>query len=161
MQIIAIDPGSAQSAAVCMGEDYRPGLFAKASNEAVLDWLRSVDPVDAVVIEQVVSYGMPVGKTVFDTCVWVGRFTEAACRRGMRVEGLERPSVKLHLCGQRRAKDANIRRALIDRFARHDLKTGKGTKQTPDWFYGFSADVWQAYALGVAWMDGAGKEKEA
>jgi hypothetical protein len=46
-----------------------------------------------------------------------------------------------------KAKDGNIRQALIDRFG------PVGTKKNPGWFYGFSGDVWQAYAVGVTYAD--------
>ena len=45
---------------------------------------------------------------------WAGRFAEAAHR--VPVVMLPRRAVKLALCGDSRAKDANIRQALIDRF---------------------------------------------
>ena len=44
-------------------------------------------------------------------------------------------------------KDGNVRQALIDRFG------VVGTKKDPGWFYGFHADIWQAYAVGVTYMD--------
>lgn len=150
MKVLAIDPGNRQSA-WCMidGETLKPISFGKEENQVVLDSVQHLS-YDSIVIERVASYGMAVGRDVFETCEWVGRFTQAA---RVPPDYVYRQEEKLHICGDSRAKDANIRRALIDRFAQHDLKNGKGTKKNPDWFYGFSADVWQAYAVAVTYVE--------
>ena len=102
----------------------------------------------------IASYGMAVGKTVFDTCRWVGRF-EALFMSQHYIEPtlIYRLEEKQHICKDSRAKDSNIRRALIDRFAEHDLKRGTGTKKNPDWFYGFKKDIWAAYAVGLTYIE--------
>lgn len=157
--ITAIDPGTAQSAFCSIDRGtYRPVAFAKIDNERLLMSLRLV-PIETVVIERLACYGMPVGREVLETCEWVGRFSEAACRAGKAVHYVYRQDEKMTLCHNVRANDATIKRALIDRFAKHDLRSGKGTKATPDWFYGFAADVWQAYAVGVTWLDRLREEK--
>ena len=150
MKVLAIDPGNRQSA-WCMidGETLKPLSFGKEENQVVLDAVQHLS-YDRIVIERVASYGMAVGRDVFETCEWVGRFTQAA---RVPPDYVYRQEEKLHICGDSRAKDTNIRRALIDRFAKHDLKNGKGTKKNPDWFYGFSADVWQAYAVAVTYVE--------
>ena len=150
MKVLAIDPGNRKSA-WCMidGETLKPLSFGKEENQVVLDAVQHLS-YNRIVIERVASYGMAVGRDVFETCEWVGRFTQAA---RVPPDYVYRQEEKLHICGDSRAKDTNIRRALIDRFAQHDIKNGKGTKKNPDWFYGFSADVWQAYAVAVTYVE--------
>ena len=148
--IIAIDPGNIESAYCIMEHDLKPVEFGKVKNEELLTMLEMATYDYKTVIEMIASYGMPVGKEVFDTCVWIGRFDHASFHPASFVY---RKDVKMHLCGTMKAKDSNIRQALIDRFARHDFKNGKGTKKKPDWFHGFSNDVWQAYAVGITYFD--------
>lgn len=159
LRVLAIDPGNVESA-FCLvdSEDLRPESFDKVENKELLYRLREFLPFnpegpDVVVIERVASYGMAVGKEVFQTCEWIGRFAEASERAGVPVHYILRQEEKLHICHDSRAKDGNIRRSLIDRFAIHDLKNGKGTKKNPDFFYGFRADVWAAYAVALTWIE--------
>ena len=150
--IIAIDPGSEQSAWVC----YNPhsgGIraFATVPNDHLRAVLRNLAPnVERVVIEQVESFGMPVGRDVFETVYWSGRFAEAA--HPLTVDRIGRKAVKLALCGSARAKDPNIRAALIDRYGGSKAEA-IGTKANPGPLYGISGDVWSALAVAVAYVD--------
>jgi hypothetical protein len=147
--VLAIDPGPVESAYVLIDTRGTPLSFAKVPNEALRDVLR-FDRLGRmahhVAIEMVASYGMPVGAEVFETCVWIGRFAETSV---VDAQLVYRRDVKLHHCQSARAKDANITQALVDRFAPGQPNHGKGTKAAPGWFYGFKADIWQAYALAV------------
>ena len=99
-----------------------------------------------VVIEKIESYGMAVGAEVFDTVFWAGWFAEAVHR--VPVVLLPRRAVKLALCGDSRAKDANIRQALLDRFGG---SAAVGRKASPGPLYGISRDVWSALAIAVTY----------
>jgi len=153
--IFAIDPGNTESGWCIIDADRRPLWFGKDSNADVLrmcyGYLPDEIEADVRAVEMVASYGMAVGKEVFETCVWIGRFSEAMTD-GLG-EGLPdlvyRRDIKLHHCHDSRAKDGNVRQALVDRFALGQKNHGKGTKAEPGWFYGFHADIWQAYALAV------------
>lgn len=148
MAIFAIDPGNVESAyAIIEMPEFRLVEYGKMANEDLLEIVKRTPwAVFDLAIEMVASYGMPVGKDVFETCVWIGRFIQEAATKHHFVY---RKDEKIHLCFDSRAKDSNIRQALIDRYAKFDFKNGKGTKKNPDTFYGVSKDVWQAIAVGV------------
>lgn len=150
MKLMAIDPGNRMSAYVLLDTDTRNILAkGKVDNETMRNHLM-VMFYEAVVIEQIAAMGMAVGAEVFETCVWSGRFIECAVRRSIPWHRLKRTEIKIHLCGSMRAKDGNIRQALIDRYGGPDAI---GRKANPGRLYGVSADIWSALAVGTVWAD--------
>lgn len=159
MIVLAIDPGNEQSAYVRYDTVSRKlASFAVLSNEVMIRMLR-LDAAEAghLAIEMIASYGMAVGREVFETCVWIGRFIEAT-KTGYTL--VYRRQIKMHLCGNNTAKDSNIRQALIDRFGPgRDKAIGK--KKTPGPLYGVANDAWSALAVAVTWADIAAVSKAA
>jgi len=155
MYILAIDAGSTESGyAIITMPDFRVVTFGKEENNKLLEMISIPPYTDAVALEMVASYGMAVGKDVFETCVWIGRFEQQLRNKGQaNINYIYRKDEKMNLCGSMKAKDSNIRQALIDRYAKFDFKNGKGLKKNPDTFYGVSKDVWQAIAVGVTYWD--------
>lgn len=156
VKILALDPGDTYTGyALIEMPEFKLTEFGKVENkDLIYDLTEKVSLCDVCAIEMIASYGMPVGKSVFDTCVWIGRFWQriaGACP--VPVDFIYRKDEKISICGSMKAKDANIRQELINRYARHDFKTGKGTKADPDTFYGVAADAWQAIAVGVTWYE--------
>lgn len=159
--ILAIDPGTTESAYVLLNPELKPVAFAKLKNDELIDEAiqqikrnkggNVADGVD-VAIEMVSSYGMPVGREVFETCVWIGRFWE---KLGLfpNKAFIYRKDEKLTICHSPKANDATIRQALVDRFAYGYSNHGKGTKDNPSVFYGFSKDCWAAMAVGTTYHD--------
>jgi hypothetical protein len=149
--LLAIDPGNTHSAYVVLSWFGTVLAKGKVPNEEMLTIIRdvTVDGPEHLAIEMVSSYGMAVGETVFETVLWTGRFIEAF-EHGHGKDTwtkVKRMEVKMNLCHNSRAKDANIRQALIDRFGE------PGTKKNPGPTYGFAADMWAALAVGVTWQD--------
>jgi len=149
MRILAIDPGTTQSAFMLFDKDADNPIIEKGimeNGEMILTLFRRKAGdfgKDHLVIESIASYGMPVGKEVFATCIWIGRFIQAFlnaypfCPWSL----LARQQIKLTLCKSARAKDANVRQALIDIYG------PPGTKKNPGVTYGVSKDLWSALAI--------------
>jgi len=141
-RVFAIDPGTTHSGVV-ITVNGQVTSSAVLENGDVLDELQIHSGVP-VAIEMIASYGMAVGKEVFETCLWIGRFMQVA--GADRVRLVYRKDVKMHLCGSPRAKDANIRQALIDRWGGKAEAIGNVKKPGP--LYAVKSHAWAA--LGVA-----------
>lgn len=150
MNILAIDPGPVQSALVLLGPDRKIIQASIESNKHVASilgarwWTRSLGAPGwpHVAIEMIASYGMPVGAEVFETCAWIGRFESAYADEELTARYF-RKDIKLHLCGSNRARDSNVRQALIDLLGPAGIKTNPGPT------YGIKKDMWSALAVAI------------
>ena len=149
--IIAIDPGSEQSAMVWWDgkEVLRHEILKNDDLVQTISYFGDTDNC-SMVIEMVASYGMAVGKTVFETVFWIGRFYQAS---PIPTELIYRKEIKEYFCHSMRAKDSNIRQALIDRFGE------PGVKKAPGLLHGLRKDEWSAMALAVYYVDKNQKEE--
>jgi len=155
--ILAIDPGTEVSAWVLLDGE-TPGFFGIDGNQALIGMFSDCSmfigdkPLFVTpVIEMIASYGMPVGRTTFETVLWIGRFAQALGLPANDSWKVYRKDVKLHLCNSPRANDASIRQAIIDRYGGREK--GIGNKKTHGPLYGVSKDIWSALAVGLYWLD--------
>lgn len=151
LKVLAIDPGTYESGYVIWdgATILESGIVTNSRMRCELEVNAHFN---AVVIEMVACYGMPVGKEVFETCVDIGRYLQIAKERGVPSRLVYRLEVKTHLCHSIKAKDSNIRQALIDRLG------APGTKKQPGPTYGIRSHMWAALALAVtAWDAGMSK----
>lgn len=144
MELMAIDPGTSQSAVVFLDNGKVLESFT-CENAVMVEEIRG--RAVPCVIEMIASYGRPVGADVFETCVWIGRFLELT-----NAFRMYRKDVCKHLCGNaHKVTDAVIRQRLIDIYGNGQGKSvAIGLKRSPGPLYQVKADQWQALALGVA-----------
>lgn len=154
--MIAIDPGPLKSAWMI----YQGGCILDMGidkNDHVLALLRGYykrqsgeTPEHTLVIEWIETFGMSVGRDVFETVYWTGRFSEAY---GGGEDRVTRRQVKQVLCGSHmKVKDSDIRQALIDRFGGIGGKQAAvGDKKNPGPLYGVRKDLWSALAVAVTY----------
>ena len=84
MKIVAIDPGTTQSAMVIMDAvTLRPLEMHKLPNDDLQMYIKCMrfEETDRAVIEMLQSYGQLIGRDVLETAVWIGRFYETLKRK--------------------------------------------------------------------------------
>lgn len=162
-RVFAVDPGSVESGFV----EYDPFAmrlveFGVVDNNTILSRCyghRASIGFDApdgwhMAIEMVDVFGM-AGRTVFETCVWIGRFIEAWGDESYTK--LTRHDVKMHLCHTKRSDDSMVRAALIERWGGEAVAIGgkgRGKAKTPYGpLHGVAAHAWAALGVAVTWAD--------
>ena len=153
--LLGIDPGTTQSgwAVLDAGRVKESGV---SPNAHLLERLRVVGgyikaglhaPM-TLAVERFEARGMPIGDESVETLLWTGRFIQA-WHDPEAVIRVKRSAVKLHLCGSNRAKDANVRQALIDKLG------PPGTKKAPGPTRGVTSHAWAALEVAVTAMEAA------
>lgn len=155
MRIVAIDPGPERSALVVCEVPQSTERLPEIAYAVMLPnnqmrlWL-GARTFRCALIEKISPYGQPIGWETIDTIMWAGRFLEVAGVTNVTL--MPRTDVKLALCGTtRRITDAAIRGEIIHRYGGKDVAVGK--QKTPGPLYALKADLWQAFALVMAWRE--------
>lgn len=149
MRVIAIDPGTTHSGVILMDcLDEQPLFKEHMKNTELITWLKEQSQIDVLLLEWIESYGMAVGRETFETCHFIGKLALTAKLHGIpEIYHVGRKSIKMHHCNSTRAKDANIRQSLIDKYGL------PGTKKAQGVTYGISGHIWPAYALATYYFE--------
>jgi len=142
--VLAIDPGTTQSGWVLLKNRYVLGSGVWANSDLLQ--LIQQSPADSLAVERFEARGMPIGDESVETMLWTGRFIQA-WRQPDSVTLVKRSAVKIHLCGTARAKDQNIRQAVID------MLGPPGTKRAPGATHGVTSHAWSALAVAVTALE--------
>lgn len=164
MTVLAVDPGTENSAFCVVDYDQQIQAMDILPNDDLCSYLQSNElrtmGVELTAIEMIACYGMPVGRETFETCVWIGRFVECITQGHpiLPIAKVFRRDVKLHLCNSVKAKDSNIRQAILDLYpSTGGGKTPQiGTKKMPGPLYGVRSHIWAALAVALYYQENRG-----
>jgi hypothetical protein len=166
--VLAIDPGTTESAYVIVDAALRPVEFQKISNGELLSRIEGAPysrtrwcELTACALEMP-AYAMMSGTEVYTTCRWLGNFEHAwrycwtdwstdTIGRGEAIALVTRHQTKMHLLGRcsrlGRTADAAIRAALI---AKHG---GPSSTKKGGELYGVVGDCWAALAVAHTFLE--------
>jgi hypothetical protein len=141
-KILAIDPGTTDGAVVVWDAvESKVAHCEILPNDKLIEFIKQQQFTDEVHCEMIASYGMAVGKETFETCVWIGRCEQVCRDNGWAFNRIYRKDVKMWHCNSMKAKDTNIRRAVMDKYGE------TGTKKNPGPLYGIASHMWSALAI--------------
>ncbi len=175
-RLLSLDVGTYKTGFAVIDETTGEVLeFGKEDNINLLARLRDDDSFDVAVIEDIQFRGQLVGRDTFETLKWIGKFAEAL--NPTPVVYLFRKTIVTELTGDPRAKDKNVRQAVIDHYG-GILKAiggkkcphckgkgwrgagrptciecnGTGWEYPPGPLHGVAGDVWSAIAVALCYQ---------
>lgn len=158
--IVAIDPGPEKTGVLSISKFENVGgvIFPR------VDYNVHIPNIDVtalnsdfspnVVIEMPEPRGMPVGKDVFDTIYWAGRFTQHFKSIHCDVYHMNPRGIKIAICGVAKAKDPSIREAILDILDPNRVygKYGRGKKGANGPLYGIVDHSFACMRMAIAYM---------
>ena len=144
-KIIGIDPGTTQGAFIVLDVESKTilkhGIIPNWDLlEMLRNWPQETDPV-SVTCETIQAYGQVVGAETFETCFWIGRATEICYLKDIPFTPAKRKDIIMTHCATNKAKDSDVRRAMIEYIGE------PGTKKKPGPTWGISSHEWSALAV--------------
>lgn len=126
--ILGIDPGTTETAYCLIDKEYQVMDAGKVENEKFIKMFSAHElehPVHNadLAVESIQSYGMPVGREVFETAYMIGRIIQKARDGGISYTLYPRPEYAKAICGTQKISDSILRQALLLRFG-DDKKGG-------------------------------------
>lgn len=143
--ILGVDPGPAESAFALVTGDQQVLRADKVGNDSLIERIRQAPPAH-VAIESIQSYGMAVGRSVFDTCFFIGELIRTCKDAGIPFTLYPRPEYTRRICGVGKVNDAVLRQALLLRF-------GGDRKGEPLFALKGCTDKRSAFAVAVYHLD--------
>lgn len=142
--ILGIDPGPAESA-YCQIGGYEIIASDKVNNDVLFDTIEWHN-ISHVAVESIQSYGMAVGRSVFETCYMVGRVIQRCIDQGIPYTLYPRQEYARAICGTAKISDAILRQALLLRF-------GGDKKGEPLYLLKGASDKRSAFAVAAYHLD--------
>lgn len=146
MNILGIDPGPVESAYCLIDLDFHIHAAGKAPIKDVLEFLHTPEVPGWVAIESIQSYGMAVGRSVFDTCYTIGRVLQKCDDCVIPSYLYPRPEYARRICGVGKISDSVLRQALLLRF-------GGDKKGEPLFMLKGNSDKRSAFAVAAYHLD--------
>lgn len=156
MKILGVDPGTTQTGWVIYNSvKHSIEDSGVTENEDFLNTLIESLDYDIMAIERIASYGMPIGAETIRTIEYIGRYwqkTEDIKGDKAKVELFyKKVDINPTICGSNKAKDANIRQAIMDMFPKNGggSNPSVGTSKQPGALYGITTHKWAALAVAL------------
>jgi len=150
--ILGIDPGTSETGWAKYNLSDHAVMDCGITENNGFERMLKLDDIQAnyYACEWVESFGMPVGKEIFETVHFIGRLSTVK-----PIWRVTRKEVKLNLCNSARAKDKNIRQAIVDRFepTGGGKKPQFGTKKHPGPLYGVYDHKMSALAVAITFAE--------
>ena len=156
MKIIGVDPGTSQTGWVIYNTiSHSVENSGVTDNEEFLNSVIENEDYDIMAIERIASYGMPIGAETIRTIEYIGRYWQKVLdsnKISAKVELFyKKVDINPTICGSNKAKDANIRQAIMDMFPKNGggSNPSVGTSKQPGVLYGIGTHKWAALAVAL------------